>query len=136
MDAFANNITALTDPVQLKLNKCAIRCTAYDIAAILYKILKGHYRYIGKNKWEYYHNSVWQLDERNRKLRNFISTYVSDLFVKQYTYMFEHRNEYPEYADLCTNLLRAGYKLKSQQFISSVIKEARELFDYQNDDDD
>jgi serine kinase of HPr protein (carbohydrate metabolism regulator) len=136
------SLTSLTDLISLtdltylnrNIDKCAIICTAYDIAGILHKILKGYFRYIGKNQWQYYENKQWQLDKKHRQLRNFIQTYVSDLFVKRYLYIFEHKDAYPDYICLSTNMLKVSYQLKTKQFISTVIKEARGFFDYHNDD--
>lgn len=133
------SISSLTDLASLasihkSIDCCTIRCTPYDIAQILRKILKGHYRYIGKNKWEYWQNNQWQLDKQNKQLRDFVHTYLSDMFLKRYMYIFEHRAAYSDYIYISTNLLKVSYKLKTKQFISAVIKEARSFFDFQDDD--
>jgi hypothetical protein len=122
------------DELHRCIDKCAVICTAYDIADILYKLLKGHYRYMGKNSWEHFENGEWQVDKSNKHLTNFINTNLSDLFVQRYFYLFENKDMYPDYMYMSTNMLKISYKLKTKQFISTVIKEARGFFDYHNDD--
>jgi hypothetical protein len=127
-------VPAVPEELTRNIDRCAIICTPYDIAGILYQILKGHFRYVGKNHWEYKQGGQWQLDKDNKQLSNFIYTYLSDLFVRRYMYMFEQKDTYPDYIYLSTNMLKVSYQLKTKPFISTVIKEARGYFDYHNDD--
>jgi hypothetical protein len=122
MDICGNNI-----------DQCSSYTTPYDIAIIVHKLYKGRFRYKGQFVWEYYDqvDHIWKRDQKSKMLHNEIKSYVSDLFVQRYMYWTD-RNEACEHINQKA-LLNMGHKLKTNNFISLVIKEARSFFDAYDD---
>ena len=117
--------------------------THFDIANIFFKIFKNKYRYIGKKKWEYFdiHSKIWVLDIKNNRLSSDIKIVISDLFIQRSLYWSELAKTLTDINDeirakmTSEKLVIASYKLKNEQFISVVIKEAQSFFDMHNIDD-
>jgi hypothetical protein len=115
------------------IDKCSSHTAPYDIAIIVHKLYKGCFRYKGQYIWEYYDQveNIWKRDQKSKRLHNEIKSYVSDLFVQRYMYLSE-RDDASEYINLKV-ILNMGCKLKTNNFISLVIKEARSFFDAYDD---
>ena len=114
----------------------------YDIAIILHKLYKGKFKYHGKSRWKYYddHEKIWKDDKRTEHLRNIIKTDISDIFTKRYFYWYnlavnaDNRDLQTTHMEWATNMLKISYNLKTDNFISTVIKEAKGFFDIYYDD--
>lgn len=111
----------------------------YDIAVTIYQILKNNYRYIGNKTWQYYNknSNTWENDDKSKNFKNDIKTIVCDHFISRSLYWAEKSKE----KDIANNisldhqlrsakLLQCSYKLKDNKFILVILKEAKELFDY------
>lgn len=111
----------------------------YDIALTIHEILKNNYRYIGNKTWQYLdkEKNVWLNDDKNEKLKTDIKTIVCDQFIFRSLYWDERSKE----KDIAINvsldhqlrsakLLQCSYKLKDNKFILLILKEAKQLFDY------
>lgn len=128
--------------VYVYIDRCYASATHYDIAVLLHKVFKRDFRFIGKNRWEYYDNSenLWKQDDKMLHLKNAIKTHICGLFISRYLYWFNksldvrNADESFHYRYISDNMLRISYNLKSITFISTVIKEARGFFDIYNAD--
>lgn len=124
------------------IDQCNYHLTHYDVALIVFKVFKKCYRYIGKHKWEYFdtNDNMWKKDERKNKLITDIKTIIADLFITRATYWYNisknnnndintiiHENFMAE------KMIRAGNKIKNNNFIAIVIKEAEPFFDIHNE---
>ena len=111
----------------------------YDIALTIYQILKNDYRYIGNNIWQNFNKNtnIWENDDKNKKIKYDIKSIVCEKFISRSLYWIEKSKE----KDISTNvsldhqlrsakLLQCSYKLKDDKFILVILKEAKELFDY------
>lgn len=124
------------------IDRCHCNLTHFDIARIVHKIFKSHYRYIGKKKWEYLdiQDNTWKLDHNKNKLKSDIKNIVSDMFLKRSLHwlslsqLYTDINQQIQANIMYEKLVFASYKLKNYNFISTVIKEAIPFFDIHNDD--
>lgn len=114
-------------------------CSHYDISLTIYEILKDKYRYIGNKIWQYYdiEKNIWINDEKTDRLKCDIKNIVCDHFLTRSLYWIEKSKE----KDIATNisldhqlrsarLLQCCYKLKDNKFILILLKEAKQLFCY------
>ena len=105
---------------------------AFDIAQVVYQILKNKYRYIGDNTWEYYDPdaNAWIIDDERSRICTSIRIDVCQAFMDRALHW--------QYASACTDIstkidcqLRAQkimeicLKLKKDKFVKDVLKEAR-----------
>ena len=120
------------------IDRCNIYTSHFDLAVLLHKIFKNKLRYCGKNKWQYLDNDKWQTDQRNKIITNWITSDISDLFLKRYFIWQANKSsdvyESMIYDDRVNNLLKLSYNFKKSKFIYPVLKEARGFFDIHNDD--
>lgn len=115
----------------------------YDLAALLHRLYKNNYRYFGKRHWKYYDyvDSIWKHDTNTRNLRSAIKTNLSDFFLNRYFFWYDKsiethdKSEKMMYMEKANKLLKISYNLKMDNFISTVIKEARGFFDIHNYED-
>ena len=125
-----NNINKLID-------NCIDTNSDYNIALVLFNVLKNDYRYIGNKIWQYFNHDTnsWLIDNNCTKLKHDIDTIISNKFIDRILY----------YSNLSTNnyndsdiditliikkLLLCSNKLKNEKYIITIIKEARALFEY------
>jgi hypothetical protein len=114
-------------------------CSDYDIALTIYEILKNKYRYIGNRVWQYYDDdkNIWINDDKTLRLKSDIKNIVCDKFLTRSLYWIEKSKQ----KNIATNisldhqlrsarLLQCCYKLKDNKFILILLKEAKQLFCY------
>lgn len=124
------------------VDRIMISSNHYDIAILLHRLYKDKFKYYGKNHWKYYDDGekIWKDDKKGEHLRTTIKTNLSDLFNKRYFYWYNlayntpNRDLHMTYMEKATYLLKISYNLKTYNFISTVIKEAKGFFDIYNDD--
>ncbi len=126
------------------IDRCSSNITAYDISIIVHRVFKDKYRYKGKSNWEYLDESgVWLQDKSSTKLRNDIKSNISNLFLQRYLYWYDQCvnnggtdiNENIQSHMMANKMLKISLKLKTNNFISTVIKEAKAFFDIYNEND-
>lgn len=131
------------DDIHILVDRTSIYARHYEIAVLLHKLYIYKYKYYGKSRWKYYDDkdNTWKDDKRTAHLRNTIKTHISDLFTNRYFYWYDlamngtNRDLQMTYMEKATNLLKISYNLKMDNFISTVIKEAKGFFDIYNYDD-
>jgi hypothetical protein len=122
------------------IDKCNLELTHYDVSLIVHKVFKDKYRYKGDKQWEYYdtRNGEWVIDKKSDKLKMDIKTIISDLFSHRALYWYNESHKCDNINSeihakiMSEKLLNAGYKLKNNNFILIVIREAQSFFDYHN----
>lgn len=114
----------------------------YDISLTIYEILKNKYRYIGTNNWEYYDycDDIWKTDDKNDRFKYDIRNIVSNYFIERSIYWDKKSKEEKDNCNISIDhqlrsvrLLQYSLKLKDNKYILTIIKEAKELFIFQND---
>lgn len=129
-----------------EINSCIDRCnssiTHYDISIIVFKVLKDDFRYIGSKQWEYYDKTckTWKNDEKADRLRCQIKTIISDLFTRRALFWYAESSKNDDVNSeihskfMSEKMLNVSSKLKNNNFISVVIREAQSFFDIHNND--
>lgn len=111
----------------------------YDIALTIHEVLKNDYRYIGNKTWQYLNKktNIWENDDKNEKLKTDIKTIVCDQFITRSLYWAERSKEKNiainvslDHQLRSAKLLQYSYKLKDNKFILLILKEAKQLFDF------
>lgn len=134
----------MSEQIYNQIDKCNSSISHYDMAAILHKVFKDKYRYLGNHKWEYYDFILqeWKPDVRSEKMALDIKTVISDLFSARalhwHNESLRSKSDMDKamYADfLYEKLINASVKLKNTNFILILIREAGSLFDIRNNDD-
>lgn len=126
-----------------KLIDCCIDINSdYNISRAIHYILYNKYRYNGKiNKWECFDNTkqTWQIDQNSQLLKKDIEFKVCDEFLKRIDYWNDILKNNSNNVDLNNNcsvkinkLLKCSNKLKNKNYIITIIKEARSLFEYED----
>ena len=114
----------------MDINNCidlsVINNTDYDISLVIFTILKGKYKYIKNNMWEYLDkNNNWVCDIKQNNLKYSIKTEVYTYFIKRAIELCDKSND----ANIMSNkLLIISSKLKEDKYISTMIKESRQFF--------
>lgn len=125
-----------------KLIDCCIDTDSdFNISKTIYFILKNKYRYNGNKKWEYYdtYNNIWRPDNKSNLLKKDIEILVTNEFLKRIEYwniMSKNNKNNTDYINDCqvkiNKLLICSNKIKNKNYIITIIKEARSLFEYEN----
>lgn len=124
------------------IDRCNSSITHYDISIIVFKVLKDDFRYIGSKQWEYYDkiSKTWINDEKADRLRFQIKTIISDLFTKRALFWYAESSKCEDVNSeihskfMSEKMLNISSKLKNNNFISVVIREAQSFFDIHNND--
>ena len=108
------------------IDLCVINNTDYDISLVIFTILKGKYKYIKNNVWEYLDkNNNWVSDIKQNNLKYSIKTEVYTHFIKRVIELSDNTND----NNIMSNkLLIISSKLKEDKYISTIIKESRQFF--------
>lgn len=130
------------DTINRMIDKCTFNMTPYDIAVIVHVMFKNIHRYIGNNTWEYFDTDegIWKKDKYKSKMKDHIRTYVAESFSRRYMHWYDKSltvtdvNDDIHYKFMAGKMLNISYQLKTDNFIFTVIKEAKSLFDIHNDD--
>jgi len=115
------------------IDLCVINNSHYDISIVVYKILKGKYRYIKNNVWEYLDkNNNWVLDIKQTNLIYAIKTDVYKYFIRRSIEWNDNKvlinNDILNNNIMSSKILKISSKLKENKFISAIIKESQQFF--------
>lgn len=102
----------------------------YDIAILTYELLKDKYKYVGKNKWDYYdkEKKEWINDINMREMKNDIKSVVVNEYLNKINKLNDENN-YDIDKDLkIMGLLQMANKLKNEKFILELIKELKQFY--------
>lgn len=113
------------------IDACITSNTDYDIANVIYKILKDKYKYIENNTWEYFDNisNKWHIDIKNKNLKNAIKNDVCKEFIQRSIYWANKTKTVNSKTDIMSSkLLFIGNKMKDDKYISNIIKECKQFF--------
>jgi hypothetical protein len=114
------------------IDLCVINNTHYDISLVVFKILKGKYKYIKNNVWEYLDkNGKWVIDKGQSNLKYSIKTDVYRCFIKRAIEWSENKAGSKDNLDstiMFNKMLLISSKLVENKFISSIIKESQQFF--------
>ncbi len=116
-------------------NCISLKDNHYDIAFISYQLLKGKYKYEGRNKWNYYDNNKkeWIEDINMKQIKNDIKSVVVGKYLERIKTLNNNTNDQDK--DLrIMRLLQIANKLKNEKFIVDLIKELKQF--YNNNDND
>lgn len=113
------------------IDACITSNTDYDIANVIYKILKDKYKYIENNTWEYFDDisNKWHIDIKNKNLKNAIKNDVCKEFIQRSIYWANKTKTVNSKTDIMSSkLLFIGNKMKDDKYISNIIKECKQFF--------
>lgn len=111
------------------IDNCITNNSDYDIANVIYKILKSNFRYVENNVWEYLENDIWYTDKKCEKLKIAIRNNVCKLFIERSIYWANKTNSVNSKTEMMSSkLLFIGSKLKEDNYISNIIKESKQFF--------
>lgn len=113
------------------IDGCITNSSDYDIANVIYIILKNNFRYIENNVWEYLEDNKWYIDKKNEKLKNAIKTIVCKKYIERSIFWAKKTEKENSKSDIVSSkLLFLGTKLKEDKnkYISNIIKECRQFF--------
>jgi len=113
------------------IDGCITNCSDYDIANVIYIILKNNFRYIENNVWEYLEDNKWYIDKKNEKLKHAIKTIVCKAFIERSIFWAKKTEKENSKSDIISSkLLFIGTKLKEDKnkYISNIIKECKQFF--------
>jgi hypothetical protein len=141
------------------IDTCILNNTHYDIANVVYKILKDKHRYTD-NTWEYLKDAkvadatdatsdakvvdatdatsdakVWEVDANSERFIYSIRTIVCRAFTKRSLYWMDIKDDdrYPDTEIISNKLLNISSKLKDNKYICVLIKECKQFFVYERD---
>jgi hypothetical protein len=106
----------------------------YDVAKVIYELIKNKFIYCGKNIWKYIENNEYFLDEKQLKLKGELKSTVINQFILRSNYWddksFEEtdKNVSLDYQFKSSILLQIGNKLKDDKFLNCIIKELKQFF--------
>jgi len=60
----------------------------YDVAKVIYELIKDKFMYSGKNVWKYNENSEYIVDEKQSKLKGELKSTVINNFIKSFFPIF------------------------------------------------
>ena len=108
----------------------------YDIAKVIYEIIKDTYMYNGNNIWSYKENNIWIVDDKNNYLKNEIKTNVNNYFIGRAIYWSQQSKEYEsinisisiDNQIKASRILQYSNKLKDNKFIFQIIKELKQFY--------
>ena len=111
------------------IDGCITNNSDYDIANVIYIILKNNFRYIENNVWEYLEDNKWYVDKKNEKLKHAIKTIVCKEFIERSIFWAKKTETVNSKSDMISSkLLFIGTKLKEDKYISNIIKECKQFF--------
>ena len=115
------------------IDSCIDKTLDYNIALVVFNLLKHKFRYNGTNKkWQYYENNtnIWINDKKNSKLINDIQHYISNFFIERICFLNNNNNDNNDNELKASKLIICANQLKNKKYILTIIKEARSLFEY------
>lgn len=119
MDEYINNY----------IDKC-ISKSDYDISVVIFEMIKHKFKYMGKNKWYYLKLDDWKEDKRTYNLKIYIQTTVCNAFIQR-AFHWEKKKNFCENDYVSKNLLDICNKLKNYNFVTSIIRECRQFYNFE-----
>lgn len=114
------------------IDYCIINGSDYDISIVVYRILKGKYRYLENNVWEYYNDKEgkWKFDSKNDRLKDSLKNLVCTHFTERSIFWNteEAKLLHKDNEMISTKLLSIASKLKEEKYICTIIKESKQFF--------
>jgi hypothetical protein len=106
----------------------------YDVAKVIYELIKDKFIYCGKNNWKYIENNENIIDEKQSKLKGELKSTVINNFIMRSNYWDDKslsetdQNISLDYQFKSSILLQIGNKLKDDKFLNCIIKELKQFF--------
>jgi hypothetical protein len=106
----------------------------YDVAKVIYELIKDKFIYSGKNIWKYIENNEHFIDEKQTKLKGELKSTVINNFIMRSNYWDDKslgetdQNISLDYQIKSSILLQIGNKLKDDKFLNCIIKELKQFF--------
>jgi len=106
----------------------------YDVAKVIYELIKDKFIYCGKNNWKYIENNENVIDEKQSKLKGELKSTVINNFIMRSNYWDDKslsetdQNISLDYQFKSSILLQIGNKLKDDKFLNCIIKELKQFF--------
>jgi len=125
-----------------KLIDCCIDINSdYNISLVIYNIFNHKYRYNNNNnKWEYFNknDNKWYIDNKSKFLKDDIELQITNKFIDRINYwnnISNINNNNDDYVNDCqikiNKLLKCCNKIKNKNYITTIIKEAKSLFEHE-----
>lgn len=122
------------EDIATHIDVCILNNTHFDIANVVYKILRGKFRYTN-NTWEYLKanataETTWETDANGERFIYSIRTVVCCAFTSRSLYWADIKEDerYPDTELISTKLLNISSKLKDNKYICLLIKECKQFF--------
>jgi len=113
----------------------------YDVAKVIYELIKDKFNYSGKNIWRYIDdNGENIIDEKQIKLKNVLKSTVINTFIIRSNYwddkaIVQNDINIPlDYQIKSSTLLQIANKLKDDKYLNCIIKELKQFFNNIIDD--
>jgi hypothetical protein len=112
----------------------------YDVAKVIYELIKDKFDYCGKNIWKYIENGENTIDEKQIKLKNLLKSTVINTFIIRSNYWDDKAivqndiNIALDYQIKSSTLLQIANKLKDDKYLNCIIKELKQFFNNIIDD--
>lgn len=113
----------------------------YDVAKVIYELIKNKYIYNpDKNIWYYYNDNILLIDNKQEKLKQEIKSNVINAFILRGTYWDDTANKEQDINIKLHNqlnsftLFQIANKLKDNKYLNNIIKELRQFFNSDNID--
>ncbi len=107
----------------------------YDVAKVIYELIKDKFNYSGKNIWRYIDdNGENIIDEKQIKLKNVLKSTVINTFIIRSNYWDDKAivqndiNIALDYQIKSSTLLQIANKLKEDKYLNCIIKELKQFF--------
>jgi hypothetical protein len=112
----------------------------YDVAKVIYELIKTKFNYCGRNIWKYNNNDEMIVDEKQNKLKSELKSNVINSFIIRSTYWDDKSinetniNLSVDYQIKSNILLQIANKLKDDKYINYIIRELKQFFNNIIDD--
>jgi len=113
----------------------------YDVAKVIYELIKNKYIYNpDKNIWYYYNDNILLIDNKQEKLKQEIKSNVINAFILRGTYWDDTANKEQDINIKLHNqlnsftLFQIANKLKDNKYLNNIIKELKQFFNSGNID--
>ncbi len=112
----------------------------YDVAKVIYELIKDKFSYCGKNIWKYTENNETVIDDKQIKLKTELKSNVINTFIIRSNYWDDKAigqndiNIALDYQIKSSILLQIANKLKDEKYLNCIIKELKQFFNNIIDD--
>jgi hypothetical protein len=112
----------------------------YDVAKVIYELIKDQFNYCGRNIWKYNENGEYIIDDKQTKLKNVLKSTVINTFIIRSNFWDDKAivqndiNIALDYQIKSSTLLQIANKLKDEKYLNCIIKELKQFFNNIIDD--